>query len=166
MRVLGIDPGTRKLGYGIVEDDGALRGVTWGVLAVAQRLSLEERLRILYVRLCDVILEYTPQEVAIEDPFVGRNVRSAFALGRAQTVAILAAVNMGLDVGYYSPALVKQQVTGYGRSDKQQVQEMVRLQLGLPECPHPSDAADALAIAICHIQQSYLHGWLNSKGTV
>ena len=164
MRVLGIDPGTRKLGYGVVEGGRELKGVAWGVLTASRQVPVEERLRVLYDGLSDVILRYRPQEVAIEDPFVGKNVRSAFAVGRAQTVAILAAVNRGLSIHYYSPALVKQQVTGYGRSDKRQVQEMVKLQLELSEYPQPSDAADALAIAICHLQQGYLNRWVNDRG--
>ncbi|MCD6567970.1 MAG: crossover junction endodeoxyribonuclease RuvC [Dehalococcoidia bacterium] len=164
MRVLGIDPGTRKLGYGVVEGERELKGVAWGVLTASPQIPVEERLRVLYNGLSDVILRYRPQEVAIEDPFVGKNVRSAFAVGRAQTVAILAVVNQGLGIHYYSPALVKQQVTGYGRSDKRQVQEMVKLQLELSEYPQPSDAADALAIAICHLQQNYLNRWVNDRG--
>ncbi|MFU8796575.1 MAG: crossover junction endodeoxyribonuclease RuvC, partial [Dehalococcoidia bacterium] len=104
-----------------------------------------------------------PDEAAIEDPFIGNNVRSAFAIGRAQAIAILAAVNQGLPVYYYSPATIKQQITGYGQSDKRQIQEMVKIQLGLSELPQPSDAADALAVAICHIQHSRLNRWLSER---
>jgi crossover junction endodeoxyribonuclease RuvC len=102
--------------------------------------------------------------VAIEEPFIGRNVRSAFAIGRAQAIAILAAANQGLPIYYYSPAQVKQQITSYGQSDKQQVWEMVKIQLGLPQMPQPEDAADALAVAICHIQQRRLNKWLAERG--
>jgi crossover junction endodeoxyribonuclease RuvC len=121
---------------------------------------MEERLRSLYSELSKIITKHKPSEVAIEEPFIGHNVKSAFAIGRAQAIAILAAVNQGLPVYYYSPARVKQQITSYGQSDKQQVQEMIRVQLGLSELPQPSDAADALAVAICHIQQRHHNRWL------
>ncbi|MDH4269818.1 MAG: crossover junction endodeoxyribonuclease RuvC, partial [Dehalococcoidia bacterium] len=107
-----------------------------------------------------IIVRHKPSEVAIEDPFIGHNVKSAFAIGKAQAIAILAAANKGLPIYYYSPAKIKKQITSYGQSDKQQVQEMVRVQLGLSELPQPSDAADALAVAMCHIQQRRLSQWL------
>jgi crossover junction endodeoxyribonuclease RuvC len=121
---------------------------------------MEERLHSLYNELSKIIARHKPSEVAIEEPFIGQNAKSAFAIGKAQAIAILAAVNQGLPVYYYSPAKVKQQITSYGQSDKQQVQEMVRVQLGLSELPQPSDAADALAVAMCHIQQKRLNQWL------
>jgi len=163
MRILGIDPGTINLGYGIVDGEGEMRMIDCGVLNLSPRVSLEERLCSIYAKLSEVITEYQPDQVAIEEPFIGRNVRSAFAIGRAQTVAILVAANRGLPIYYYSPAQVKQQVTSYGQSDKQQIQEMVKIQLGLPQVPQPSDAADALAVAICHIQQSRLNRWLADR---
>ena len=107
-----------------------------------------------------LIAEYHPDEVAIEEPFVGQNIRSALAIGRAQAIAILAAANQDLPVYYYSPAQIKQQVSSYGVSDKEQMQEMVKIQLELPQRPESSDAADALAVAICHIQQSRFNQWL------
>jgi len=121
---------------------------------------MEERLRSLYSELSKIIARHKPSEVAIEDPFVGHNVRSAFAIGKAQAIAILAAANKGLPIYYYSPAKIKKQITSYGQSDKRQVQEMVRVQLRLAELPQPSDAADALAVAMCHIQQRRLSHWL------
>ena len=160
MRILGIDPGTIKLGYSIVDAEEEIQVVDYGVLNFPPRMPIEERLCALYVGLSEIIAKHRPDEVAIEEPFIGRNVHSALAIGRAEAVAILAAANQGLAIHYYSPAQVKKQVTGYGRSDKQQVQEMVKIQLGLPQLPQPSDAADALAIAICHIQQSRLNRWL------
>ena len=137
-----------------------MRIIDCGVLNLSPRVSLEERLRSIYAKLRDVIAEHHPQEVAIEEPFVGRNIRSTLAIGRAQAVAILAAANQELPVYYYSPARIKQQVAGYGGSDKEQMQEMVKIQLGLSQPPQPSDAADALAVAVCHIQQSRLNRWL------
>lgn len=160
MRILGIDPGTVNLGYGVVDGEQEINMVACGVISLPSRVPVEERLRSLYDRVGTIIAEHKPDEVAIEDPFVGHNIRSAFAVGRAQAIAILAAAKQGLPVYYYSPAKIKQQITSYGQSDKQQVQEMVRIQLGLSEVPQPSDAADALAVAICHIQQSRLDRWL------
>jgi crossover junction endodeoxyribonuclease RuvC len=159
MRILGVDPGTINLGYGVVDGEEEIHMVDCGVINLPARLSMEERLRSLYSELGKIIAKYKPNEVAIEEPFIGHNVKSAFAIGKAQAIAILAAVNQGLPIYYYSPAKVKQQITSYGQSDKQQVQEMVRVQLGLSELPQPSDAADALAVAMCHIQQRRLNQW-------
>jgi len=164
MRVLGVDPGTINLGYGLVDVNGKMQMVDCGVLSLPARMPVEERLCFLYVELGKIISKHLPDEVAIEEPFIGRNVRSAFSIGRAQAIAILAAANQGLPIYYYSPAQVKQQVTSYGQSDKQQVWEMVKIQLGLPQMPQPEDAADALAVAICHIQQSRLNKWLAERG--
>lgn len=163
MRTLGVDPGTINLGYSVVESEEEMHVVDCGVINLSPRVPMEERLRSLYAELSKIIAKYKPSEVAIEDPFIGHNVRSAFAIGRAQAVAILAAVNQGLPIYYYPPARIKQQITSYGQSDKQQVQEMVRIQLGLSELPQPSDAADALAVAICHIQLSRLNRWLADR---
>jgi len=160
MCILGVDPGTINLGYGVVDGEEEMHMVDFGVIKLPSRLPMEERLRSLYNELSKIIAKHKPREVAIEEPFIGHNVRSAFAIGRAQAIAILAAVNQGLRVYYYSPAEIKKQVTSYGQSDKQQVQEMVRVQLGLSELPQPSDAADALAVAMCHIQQRRLNQWL------
>jgi crossover junction endodeoxyribonuclease RuvC len=160
MCILGVDPGTINLGYGIVDGEGQMHMVDCGVINLPARLPMEERLRSLYSELSKIIDKHKPSEVAIEEPFIGHNAKSAFAIGKAQAVAILAAVNQGLPVYYYSPASIKQQITSYGQSDKQQVQEMVRVQLGLRELPQPSDAADALAVAMCHIQQRRLSQWL------
>jgi len=160
MRIIGVDPGTINLGYGVVDGEEEMHMVDCGVIHLPSRLPMEERLRSLYDELSKVIARHKPSGVAIEEPFIGHNVKSAFAIGRAQAIAILAAVSQGLPVFYYSPTRVKQQITSYGQSDKKQVQEMVRVQLGLAELPQPGDAADALAIAICHIQQSRLNQWL------
>ena len=160
MCILGVDPGTINLGYGVVDGEEEMHMVDCGVITLSPRLPMEERLHSLYSELSKIITKHKPSEVAIEEPFIGHNVKSAFAIGRAQAIAILAAVNQGLPVYYYSPARVKQQITSYGQSDKQQVQEMIRVQLGLSELPQPSDAADALAIAICHIQHRRHNQWL------
>jgi crossover junction endodeoxyribonuclease RuvC len=163
MRILGVDPGTVSLGYGIVDGEEQIRMVGCGVLSFPPKTPIEERLRCLYTKLSEIIAKHKPDAVAIEEPFVGPNIRSALAIGRAQAVAILAAANQGLPVCYYSPAEVKQRVTNYGGSDKGQIQEMVRIQLGLLQSPQPSDAADALAVALCHIQQSRFDQWLADR---
>ena len=160
MRTLGVDPGTINLGYSVVDGEEEMHVVECGVIKLSSQVPVEKRLRSLYVELSKIIAKYKPSEVAIEDPFIGHNIRSAFAIGRAQAIAILAAVNQELPIYYYAPARIKQQITNYGQSDKRQVQEMVRIQLGLSELPRPSDTADALAVAICHIQQSRLNRWL------
>jgi len=160
MRILGVDPGTVNLGYGVVDGEEEMHMVDCGVVNLSAQLPMEERLRSIYSELTKIIARHKPSEVAIEDPFIGHNVRSAFAIGKAQAIAILAAANKGLPIYYYSPAKIKKQITSYGQSDKQQVQEMVRVQLGLSELPQPSDAADALAVAMCHIQQRRLRHWL------
>jgi crossover junction endodeoxyribonuclease RuvC len=150
--VLGIDPGLRVTGYGLIsESDGAVQAVDFGCFAVDPRLPLAERLTTLFGCLQDVIARHAPSEVAVEQPFVAANVHSALAIGEARALAVLAAGLAGLRVCQYSPAEVKRAVTGYGRGPKEQVQEMVRLQLGLRDLPQPFDAADALAVALCHL---------------
>ncbi|MDY7019142.1 MAG: crossover junction endodeoxyribonuclease RuvC [Chloroflexota bacterium] len=163
MRVLGIDPGTIRLGYGVVDGKDQMCMVCNGVLNLSSKKPVEARLYSLYSELNRIITEHQPDEVAIEAPFVGRNIHSALAIGRAQAVAMLAATNQGLPVYHYSPAEIKQQVTSYGGSDKQQVQQMVIIQLGLTLPPQSSDAADALATAICHLQQRRLEINISSK---
>jgi crossover junction endodeoxyribonuclease RuvC len=157
MRVLGIDPGTLNLGYGVVDEDaGEMAMVDCGVVSLSSKVPVEQRLSSLYKKLVEIVARHQPDEVAIEEPFVAGNVRSALAIGRAQAIAMLAAANKNLPVFRYLPTQVKQQVTDYGGSSKEQVQEMVRLQLGLAEPPQPSDAADALAVAICHLHQKHI----------
>jgi crossover junction endodeoxyribonuclease RuvC len=157
MKILGIDPGTVVMGYGVIESDGdAISLVDFGAIKVPEKAQIGERLSLLYNELNKVILRHRPDAVAVEQPFISKNVKSAMAIGRAQAIAILAAANNHLPVCEYSPAKVKQTVAGYGTGDKEQVQEMVRLQLGLAQAPHPVDASDALAVAICHVQETRL----------
>lgn len=153
MRVLGIDPGTVTMGYGVIEDrDDEIALVDCGALTTPPRSLIGERLSYFYNELLAVISRCQPDAVTIEQPFMAKNVKSALAVGRAQAVAILAAANKGIPTYEYTPAQVKQRVANYGASSKEQVQEMVRLQLGLSQVPEPSDAADALAVAICHLR--------------
>lgn len=157
MKILGIDPGTVSMGYGVVEvEEDRVIYVACGALTESAKIPLAQRLFHLHQKLESIIQQYHPNEVAIEEPFVAINVRSALAVGRAQAIAMLAAAHHDLPVFSYSPAQVKQAVTSYGGSNKEQVQEMVKLHLSLANLPQPSDAADALAIALCHHQQTHL----------
>ncbi len=164
MLVLGIDPGTVVAGYGLVENtDGDLKMVACGIVKSSQRLSPAERLSKLYYGLTEVVERYRPDVVAVEQPFVSNNVSTAFVIGRAQAVAILVAANRDIPVFEYSPAKVKHTVSSYGASSKEQIQQMVKLQLGLSELPQPADAADALAVALCHISEMHLNNLIGEK---
>jgi crossover junction endodeoxyribonuclease RuvC len=156
MRVLGIDCGTEYTGYGVVElgHDGALICLTCGAVKLSPRDSMPARLSTIFNRLGEVIVEHRPDRVAIEDVFYALNVKSALKLGQVRGVAMLAASSAGLEVAEYSPLSIKSAVVGYGRAEKQQVQHMVTRLLNLAEIPEPPDAADALAIAICHLHTS------------
>ena len=148
--VLGIDPGLSVTGYGLVlwSNDKA-RAVAYGALTMSRRAPLSERLRQIHAGVGQVIADWGPAEVAVEDFLVG-NVRAAVAIGEARAVVLLAAAQAGMPVFQYQPAQVKQIVTSYGGGQKEQVQEMVKMLLGLDEPPQPTDAADALAVALCH----------------
>ncbi len=161
MKILGIDPGTKVMGYGVIEsEDDETALIDFGALVVPERFSIGERLSYLYEELLKIIQRHQPDAVAVEQPFVSKNVRSAMAIGRAQAVALLAAAGRGIPTYEYTPSQVKQSVANYGASSKEQVQEMVRLQLGLSEVPQPNDAADALAVAICHQREIHLSNLL------
>ncbi|WP_129670480.1 crossover junction endodeoxyribonuclease RuvC [Candidatus Chloroploca sp. Khr17] len=152
MRTLGIDPGLATMGWGIVEEQGGqLRLVAVGALTTPAGTPLPERLHSLYDELRRVIAEHRPQSAAIEELFFGKNVNTALTVGQARGVALLALVQAHIPVFEYKPTVVKQAVAGYGGADKKQMQEMVRMTLGLSLVPKPDDAADALAIAICHV---------------
>jgi crossover junction endodeoxyribonuclease RuvC len=156
MLVLGIDPGTAITGYGLVREnpDGSLAVETYGAILTEARLEMPERLLELYRRLHEIILLHRPDHAAVEKLFFQRNVRTALAVGQARGVALLAMAECKLPVYEYTPLEVKQAVTGYGGADKAQVQVMVQALLALPEIPKPDDAADALAIAICHLHSA------------
>ncbi len=164
MRILGIDPGTIAMGYGIIESiDDEVTLVDCGALTTPGRSPIGERLSFLYNQLLKIISNCQPDTVAIEQPFVAKNVKSALAIGRAQAIAILAAANKGIPTYEYTPAQIKQSVAGYGASPKEQIQEMVRLQLGLAQAPQPNDAADALAVALCHLSETHLSNLLSKQ---
>ncbi len=157
MKILGIDPGTRVMGYGIINaDDDDITLVDFGTLVPDATDNPGERLHTLYQGVVEIIRKYQPEAVAVEQPFISKNVRSAMAIGRAQAIALLAAAGKHIPAYEYTPTQVKQRVANYGASNKEQIQEMVRLQLGLREIPQPNDAADALAVAICHVREIHL----------
>jgi crossover junction endodeoxyribonuclease RuvC len=165
MKILGIDPGTVVMGWGVVEGEGTeLALVDFGAITVPEKSPMGERLNRLYTELLKVVRKHQPDAVAVEQPFVAKNVRTALAIGHAQAIALLAAANQDIPVFEYTPAMVKQRVANYGASSKEQIQEMVRLQLGLAEVPQPNDAADALAVAICHAQEVHINNLLTRQG--
>ncbi len=164
MIILGIDPGTIVMGYGVIESrDDEISLVDYGVITTQAGSAIGERLSHLYGRLVEIIGRYQPGVVAVEQPFVAKNVRVALAIGKAQAVAILAAANGAIPTYEYTPTQVKQRVAGYGASSKEQVSEMVKLQLGLAQIPQPNDAADALAVAICHLRETHLSNLLAGR---
>ena len=152
-RVLGIDPGIAMMGYAVIDQDNDnFITIDFGCLTTSAQQTIPERLHIIYWNLLQIIERYQPSEAAVE-LFVARNLRAALMVGQARGVAILAAANKGMSVFEYTPLQVKQRVSGYGRGNKKQIQEMVRIILGLDSIPKPDDAADALAIAICHLNE-------------
>ncbi|HZT78220.1 MAG TPA: crossover junction endodeoxyribonuclease RuvC [Vicinamibacterales bacterium] len=151
MRIFGIDPGADRTGYGCVDTDGSRHCiVTCGAIASAASATFPDKLLQIHRRLAELLRECAPDAVAIENLFFASNVKSALKLGHARGVAVLAAVEAGVVIAEYTPAEIKRAVVGYGRAEKPQVQQMVKLILGLPGLPTPHDAADALAVAICH----------------
>ena len=153
MRVLGVDCGTEFTGYGVVQllDDGDLRCCTFGAIKLSPRDPLPQRLSSIYARLGAIIHEHQPDHVAIEDVFYAVNVKSALKLGQVRGAAMVAASLAGLPVAEYAPLSIKSAVVGYGKAEKHQVQQMVTRLLHLNSPPESPDAADALAIAICHL---------------
>jgi len=150
LTVLGVDPGLSATGYGLISVRGNdCRSLAFGVIRLPDRLPRPQRLQRIHEGLTEVIAAWRPDEVAVEDFFVG-HARAAVAVGEARAMALLAAAQAGLPVSLYKPLEVKQFVTSYGRGSKEQVQEMVRVLLALDEPPKPADAADALAVALCH----------------
>ena len=155
MRIFGIDPGSHRTGYGCVERIGSRHVlVICGSLSGSPRATFPDKLNAIHDGLKALILQHRPDCVAVEDIFHARNVRSALKLGEARGVALLAASEAGVPVVSYAPAAIKRAVVGYGRAEKHQVQQMVKLLLNLEQAPSPHDVADALAVALCHLQSS------------
>jgi crossover junction endodeoxyribonuclease RuvC len=151
MRILGIDPGSEITGYGLIESDGSRHSsILFGAIRTSKRRPFHERLLEIHEQLRSVLAREAIDAVAVEGVFYAANVQSALKLGHARGVVLLVAAQQGLPVYEYSPLEIKSALVGYGRAEKSQVQMMVRLLLDLPEIPTPNDAADALAVAICH----------------
>lgn len=157
--ILGIDPGTATMGWGVVRQDGTrLQYLRHGAITTPSDWNMPRRLGRLFDGVTELVRSYRPQAVAIEELFFNTNTTTAITVGQARGVAILAAYKAGIDVEEYTPLQVKQAITSYGRADKRQVQEMVKALLNLREIPRPDDAADGLAIAICHAFSSRMGG--------
>lgn len=152
MKILGIDPGTGILGFGVIEVRAGKqpRMITAGVIRTPAKTPLEDRLVEIYDGLREIIEEASPDVMSIEKLFFAQNVTTAISVSHARGVAMLAGKQAGLEIAEYTPLQIKQTLTGYGRADKKQMQEMVRMHLGLKSVPKPDDAADALAAAITH----------------
>ena len=153
--ILGIDPGTGIMGWGIISKAAnKITPLKYGCIRTPANQELPTRLLHIYNSLCDIIKDNKPDCLSIEDLFFFKNQKTIISVAEARGVAIICAMKNGLPVFEYTPLQIKQALTGYGRADKKQMQEMVRITCGLKECPHPDDAADALAAAICHAQTS------------
>ena len=152
------------MGYGIISTDVEdISLVDFGTIIPKANDDDAQRLHHLYQGLIKIIGRYQPDAIAVEQPFISKNVRSAMAIGRAQAIALLAAANQHIPSFEYTPTQIKQRVTNYGAGSKEQIQEMVRMQLGLNEIPDPNDAADALAVAICHVREIHLNNILANQ---
>jgi crossover junction endodeoxyribonuclease RuvC len=156
MMVIGIDPGTATTGFGLVqeEEDGSLKVIDYGAIQTPPGIAMPERLLSLYERLKEILLLHRPESGAVEKLFFQRNVTTAISVGQARGVALLALAQMNLPVMEYTPLEIKQAVAGFGGAGKRQVQQMVRVLLKMDDIPRPDDAADALAVAICHLHSA------------
>ncbi|AHV98537.1 crossover junction endodeoxyribonuclease RuvC [Paenibacillus sabinae] len=162
MRILGIDPGIAIVGFGFIDKNGSkLTPVQYGCIQTEAHTPEEERLLHVYEGMLQLIDRYKPEAVALEKLFFNRNVTTAMSVGQARGVLVLAAVQRGLPVAEYTPMQVKQAIVGYGKAEKKQVQEMVRMYLKLSAVPKPDDVADALAVAICHAHSYTLNSKIN-----
>ena len=161
MLVIGIDPGTATTGYGLVreERDGTLTAIAYGVVTTPAGEDMPKRLVQLHDELTQIIALHRPESGAVEKLFFQKNVKTAITVAQGRGVALLALAQAGMDVGEYTPLEVKQSVVGYGNADKGQVQQMVRVLLSLESIPKPDDAADALAVAICHLHNVKAQSW-------
>ena len=164
MLVLGIDPGTATTGWGMVKrQEDALTLLDYGTVSTAQDTPAPQRLQIIYRELGHVISRHEPDAAAVEKLFFSKNVRTAMAVGQARGVALLAVADAGLPLHEYTPMEVKQSVCGYGKASKEQIQKLVKMLLGLDFLPEPDDAADAIAVAICHLNSERLERLLDQE---
>jgi len=151
MRILGIDPGYAIMGYGIVDKEGnKYKFISCGVLTTESNQEMPDRLKSIYSGLMELIMEYEPDVAAVEELFFNTNAKTAIHVGEARGAAILACANSGMRIYEYTPLQIKQALTGYGRADKNQIQQVIKSILNLKEIPKPDDAADAVAAAVCH----------------
>jgi crossover junction endodeoxyribonuclease RuvC len=166
MLVVGIDPGIATTGYGFIRpsSSGRLEAVDFGVLRTDAGAPLPERLACLYQGLTNLLLRHRPDAAAVERLYFQRNVTTAMVVGEARGVLLLALAQAGVSVGEYTPGEIKQAITAYGSARKPQMQEMIRLLFGLAEVPRPDDAADALAVAVCHLQRAGLEQRVGGSG--
>lgn len=157
MRILGIDPGVAIVGYGVIEyNKNVFKVIDYGKITSPAHTPLPKRLKMVYDGATELVNAFKPDVVAIEELFFNTNVKTAIAVGHARGVLVLAAENAGIPIAEYTPLQIKQAVVGYGRADKNQVQQMVKMFLSLNEIPKPDDTADALAVAICHAHSASL----------
>ncbi len=152
MRILGIDPGYGIVGYGVIDYNNSTEVVDYGVISTPKELSLPERLEVIYSSLCSLINSYKPDVLAVEELFYFKNQTTVISVAEARGVILLAGRNKKIPIYEYTPLQIKQALTGFGRAEKAQMQFMVKTILGLDSVPKPDDAADALAVAICHSQ--------------
>ena len=166
MLVVGIDPGIATTGYGFIRpsSSGGLEAVAFGVLRTDAGATLPERLACLHQGLTDLLTLHRPDVAAVERLYFQRNVTTAMVVGQARGVLLLALAQAGITVGEYAPGEIKQAITSYGGAKKPQMQEMIRLLFGLTEVPRPDDAADALAVAVCHLQRAGLEQRAGGSG--
>jgi crossover junction endodeoxyribonuclease RuvC len=156
MRIIGIDPGIAILGYGVLEyKNNNFKTIDFGAVTTTPKFTMPERLEIIYNSLEKIFMEYKPDAIAFEELFFNQNAKTALIVGQARGAAVLCAQKGGFNVFEYTPLQVKQAVSGYGRADKKQIQQMVKVLLNLREVPKPDDVADALAVGICHGHSSH-----------
>lgn len=165
MRIMGIDPGIAIVGFGIIDQSGSrLKAVQYGSIQTKAELSMPTRLKQIYESCTALLTQYKPDVVAVEKLYFNRNVTTAFTVGQARGVIILAAAEADLELTEYTPLQVKQAVVGYGKAEKHQMQEMVKMLLALPSIPRPDDVADALGVAICEAHSAKLSRQILSAG--
>jgi crossover junction endodeoxyribonuclease RuvC len=164
MLIIGIDPGYAILGYGVISYEGnKFDVIEYGTVTTSSDVELPDRLKKIYNELYDLFLKYKPDAVAIEELFFNKNVTTALMVAHARGVAVVAAAKAGIEIFEYTPLQVKQGVVGYGRAEKKQVQIMVKTLLNLKEIPRPDDAADALAVGICHAHSGVMGKYFKIK---
>ena len=160
MIILGVDPGTASTGYGVINVEGSPQLIDYGCLRTSSTQDMTQRLRGIYQQVKDIVDRFSPHEIAVEDLFFNRNVKTALSVGQARGVILLAVSSRGARVFSYAPLQIKQAIAGYGRARKEQVQWMVKRTLHLSYLPTPDDASDAIAVALCHFYSRKLNSFM------